>query len=427
MTERQIVVIGAGAGGMMAAGRAAEKGASVILLEKMPEVGKKILVSGKGRCNLTNSADLTDFVAAFGSNGRFLYPAFKRFFREELLEFLRAQGVETKMERGGRVFPVSDRAVDVVLALKHYLEQNGARLRLQERATRIQVKKSKVVGVITARGEWRADALILACGGASWPETGSNGDGYALAKESGHTIAKLRPALVPLEVREADLAKQMQGLSLRNVRLSAYRCPADEIKDSSRPFESLTGEMLITHFGLGGPIALLMSKSIVLALEDGPVSVAVDLKPALELKQLNLRLQRDFDRFGKRGLLHLMAELLPQKMIRPLAVLSGIPEEKLGNQISAAERDGLARLLKSLKFNIRGSLPLAAGMVTAGGVSLTEIEPRTLSSKLVEGLYFCGEVMDIDADTGGYNLQAAFSTGRLAGESAADFLAARLS
>jgi predicted Rossmann fold flavoprotein len=427
MTERQIVVIGAGAGGMMAAGRAAEKGASVILLEKMPEVGKKILVSGKGRCNLTNSADLTDFVAAFGSNGRFLYPAFKRFFREELLEFLRAQGVETKIERGGRVFPVSDRAVDVVLALKHYLEQNGARLRLQERATRIQVKKSKVVGVITARGEWRADALILACGGASWPETGSNGDGYALAKESGHTIVKLRPALVPLEVREADLAKQMQGLSLRNVRLSAYRCPADEIKDSSRPFESLTGEMLITHFGLGGPIALLMSKSIVLALEDGPVSVAVDLKPALELKQLNLRLQRDFDRFGKRGLLHLMAELLPQKMIRPLAVLSGIPEEKLGNQISAAERDGLARLLKSLKFNIRGSLPLAAGMVTAGGVSLTEIEPRTLSSKLVEGLYFCGEVMDIDADTGGYNLQAAFSTGRLAGESAADFLAARLS
>jgi predicted Rossmann fold flavoprotein len=415
MQDRMIVVVGAGAGGMMAAGRAAECGPRVLLLEKMEQPGKKILISGKTRCNLTNSREIDDFIAAFGVNGRFLYSAFSKFFRDDLLEFLQRYGLETKTERGGRIFPASDRAADVVAVFKRYAEDQGVQLKTGKRVIQVLVGNGVVRGVATDAGELPAKAVILATGGSSYPATGSTGDGYRMAKALGHTIVELRPALVPLVVKETDLAKSMQGVSLKNVILTAYQ--GKEIIASSM------GEMMITHFGIGGPITLQMSLAIVDALKAGPVSVEIDLKPALDFKQLQLRLQREFDTFSKRSLHKIMKELLPQKMIEPLIELSGVPAEKGGYQINASERERLVSVLKSLRFNIKGPLSMAGAMVTAGGVALDEINPRTMESKLVKGLYFCGEVMDLAADTGGYNLQAAFSTGWVAGENAARYVA----
>ncbi len=421
---------------MMAAGRAAELGASVLLLEKTNRPGNKILISGKTRCNLTNAKELDDFIAMYGPNGRFLYSAFHCYFRDNLLSFLRRYGVETKAERGGRIFPASNDARDVIKALERYMTDHGVQLRTGIRVTGIQVDNGRVIGVQTEKGALSATAVILATGGTSFPETGSTGDGYRLAAALGHTITKLRPALVPLVVSEVQRAKSMQGVSLRNVRLTAYQCPADEINplltpttdwghgisDKQPPWpiiESRMGEMMITHFGIGGPITLLMSLTIVDALENGPVSVSIDLKPALDEKQLCQRLQRDFDCYGKQSYRNILKGLLPQKMVDPFVAMTGIPPDKTGHQINAEEREKLLRLLKSLRFNIKSPLSMDSAMVTAGGISLKEIDPRTMASRLVEGVYFCGEVMDLDGDTGGYNLQAAFSTGYIAGEQAA--------
>ncbi len=430
MEKQRIIVIGAGAGGLMAAGRAAEKDARVLLLEKTDHPGQKILISGKTRCNLTNACELDNFISAYGRNGRFLFSAFHRFFRDELLELMQSYGVETKTERGGRIFPVSDDAQQVVRALVKYGADHGVELQTKVKVTGILTKKSNVdtfpvvCGVRTEKKDYQAGAVILATGGASFPATGSSGDGYRMAADLGHTIVKLRPGLVPLVVEETELAASMQGISLRNVRLTAFRGRAldGELVKNSSVIDSLQGEMMFTHFGIGGPITLQMSLGVVKALENGPVSVAIDLKPALDMKQLQQRLQRDFDSHSKRSLHNIMKELLPQKMIEPVIKLSGVAAEKPAHQINSAERDRLASLLKNLQFNIKSSLPLSSAMVTSGGVDLSEIEPRTLASRLVKGLYFCGEVMDINADTGGYNLQAAFSTGFVAGESAAEFL-----
>ncbi len=435
---RRVIVVGAGAGGMLAAGRAAEKGATVLLLEKTDSPGKKILISGKGRCNLTNARELEGFISMFGPNGRFLHGAFHRWFREELLAFLGRYGIETKVERGGRIFPASDDAADIVNTLRRYLADHGVDLRTGIRVTGIAVRDGRVDGVRTEAGVLPARAVILATGGATWPATGSAGDGYRMAAAIGHAVTKLRPALVPLVVAEIERAKAMQGVSLRNVRMTAFSLPAEQIDPSQAPakdygrgidgkrprgplIESRMGEMLFTHFGIGGPITLLMSLAIVDALAKGPVSVSIDLKPALTAEELRARLQRDFDTFGKRGFRSLLAGLLPHKMIEPFVGMTGIPPEKQGHQIDAGERDRLAVLLKSLRFNIKGPLPLSSAIVTAGGVSLEEVDPRTMGSRIVDGLFFCGEVLDLDADTGGYNLQAAFSTGTVAGEEAAAF------
>lgn len=432
----RVIVVGAGAGGMIAAGRAAEMGAKVLLLEKTDGPGKKILISGKSRCNLTNARELGDFIGMYGPNGRFLHGAFHRFFRDELLALLKHYGVETKVERGGRIFPVSDDAADVVRAFRMYLKDRQVALRMGTRVTGIDIAGDRVAGVRTDKGVLRAGAVILATGGATWPATGSTGDGYRIAALAGHNVIKLRPALVPIVVAEVERAKAMQGVSLRNVRLTAFRTAAEEIDPSLTPvrdigrgvdvkrrrgpvIESRMGEMLFTHFGIGGPITLLMSLAVVDALAEGPVSVSIDLKPALSMQELRARLQRDFDQFGKRGFRSLLMGLLPSKMIETFVQMTGIPPDRPGHQISAAEREKLLGLLKSLRFNIRGALPLTSAIVTAGGVSLGEIDPRTMQSRLVAGLFFCGEVMDIDADTGGYNLQAAFSTGFVAGEEAA--------
>lgn len=421
---------------MMAAGRAAECGASVLLLEKTGHPGNKILISGKTRCNLTNAKDLDDFITMYGPNGRFLYSAFHHFFREDLLALLRRYGVETKTERGGRIFPDSDNAQDVVKALERYMSGHGVQLRTDTPVTSIQVNKGRVIGVQTEKETLPATAVIIAAGGTSYPQTGSSGDSYRLAAALGHTITKLRPALVPLVVKEVQRAKSMQGVSLRNVRLTAYQCPADEIDPSLAPnydcgrgisgrqpqqpiIESRLGELMITHFGIGGPVTLLMSLAIVDALASGPLSVSIDLKPALDEKQLRQRLQRDFDSHSKRVYHNILKGLLPQKMIDLFVEMTAIPPDKPSYHINAEERERLVSMLKSLRFNIKGPLPMASAMVTAGGVSLKEIDPRTMASRLVKGLYCCGEALDLDGDTGGYNLQAAFSTGYVAGEQAA--------
>lgn len=439
MDSRRIIVIGAGASGMMAAGRAAEMGGKVVLLEKTDFPGKKILISGKTRCNLTNSRDLDDFISMYGTNGHFLYSAFHRYFRDDLLAFLKRCGVETRIERGGRIFPASGDARDVVNAFKRYMGDHGVQMHTGIRSTGIQVDRGLVTGVRTEQGTLPATAVILATGGASFPGTGSTGDGYRMAGAIGHTIVKLRPGLVPLAVQEVKRASSMQGVSLRNVRLTAYQCQASEIVAFPTPtgdlgrgigrkkprhpvIESRMGEMMMTHFGIGGPITLQMSLAIVDSMENGHVSVSIDLKPALSERQLQQRLQRDFDQYDKRSYRRLLAELLPHKMIEPFIEMTGIPHDKPGNQINAEERSRLVNLLKSLRFNIKNPLPITTAMVTAGGVSLKEIDPRTMASRLIHGLYFCGEVIDIDADTGGYNLTAAFSTGYVAGEEAAAFV-----
>ncbi len=435
-TDADIIVVGGGAAGLMAAGRAAQEGARVLLLEKTDSLGKKIMVSGKTRCNLTNDADLKKFIGMYGSHGRFLYGAFHRFFRPELLAFLARYGLQTKTERGGRIFPATDDARDVVRVFQQYLAANKVKIVYHAAVTAIDYSENKFT-LKTAKREYVSRGLILATGGSSWPDTGSTGDGYKLARQLGHTVTKLRPALVPLVVREQSLAQSMQGVSLRNVRAAAFCCRAEEVEMKMMPqanygrgeakkargalIESRFGEMIFTHFGLGGPIILLMSLAVAEALEEGPVSVLIDLKPAVTADALNKRLQKDLNAHGKKKITGIMKEYLPAKMIKPAIARAGIDEETPAHQISARQRENIVATLKCLRFNIQGSLPLENAIVTAGGVALEEIDPRTMASKKIPGLYFCGEVMDIDADTGGYNLQAAFSTGYVAGESAAKY------
>ncbi len=433
---------GAGAAGLMAAGRAAQLGADVLLLERTNRPANKLRLSGHGRCNLTNTAQLADFVARYGPNGRFLYRAFSRFFRDDLLGLLERYGVRTRAEADGRVFPSSNQAADVAGALWRYAQDCGVSLRTGARVTGIQISGRRVSGVMVGPEALPAAAVVLATGGASRPETGSTGDGYRLAAEVGHTIVKLRPALVPLMVKEIGRAQSLQGVSLPNVRLTAFQCEAGQIELPAGPpadwgrglggrkkprmvIESRTGELMFTHFGLGGPVTLLLSLAVAEALERGPVSVSIDLFPALAGGALQRRLQAQFDRFGRRSLRHLLDGLLPHKLVDPILEMSGLPPDRLGHQMAAVDRERLAGLFQSIRFNIKGTLPLAAAMVTAGGVCLEEIEPKTMASRRVSGLYFGGEVMDLDADTGGFNLQAAFSTGWVAGEEAARAASAR--
>lgn len=427
---------GAGAGGLLAAGRAAEMGASVLLLERTNRPANKLLLAGNGRGNLTNTADLADFVAMYGPNGRFLHGAFSRFFRDDLLDLMGRYGAPTKAEPDGRVFPASNKAADVVQALRRYADEAGVSLRTGARVSGIRLSGRRVSGVMVGPQAVPAGAVVLATGGASYPETGSSGDGYRLAAELGHSLVRLRPALAPLMVKEIDRARSLQGVALKHVRLTAFRGEADRVELPARPLadagrgiagrkpprtviESRTGEMVFTHFGIGGPITLLMSLAVTDALEQGPVSVSIDLFPEMDREALRQRLQAEFDRFGKRSLRHLLDTLLPHKMVDPFLEQANLPAGRLGHQMEAADRDRLAGRLQSIRFNIKAPLPLSAATVTAGGVSLDEIDPKTMASRRVEGLFFCGEVMDLDAETGGFNLQAAFSTGWVAGEEAA--------
>ncbi len=421
--RRNVIVIGAGAAGLMAAGRAAELGARVLLLEKMGEAGKKILVTGQERCNVTNAAPLEAFLTAFGHNGPFLRNAFHRFFREELLALLRRYGVETQVERGGRIFPASGRAADVRDALLRYATEHGATIRYHTAVQELLVKEEHVTGVRTVGGEtFPAAAAILATGGASWPGTGSTGDGYVMARDLGHTLVPLRPALVPLTVAEKTRAKALQGVSLRNVActlLEATPGGKDKVLPPPWPLPP-TGEVLFTHFGLSGPLVLSLSLAAVDAVRAGKsVTLALDLKPGMTFEEVRARLQREFEQYPQRKLPHLLRGWLPGSLADELAKLTPSGAERPVFTIRAGERDELATLLKNFRWRITGSLPLAAGMVTAGGVALKEVDPRSFASRRVAGLHLVGEVLDLAADTGGYNLQAAFSSGYLAGEAAA--------
>jgi predicted Rossmann fold flavoprotein len=396
----------------MAAGQAASVGVRVTVLEKMDRPGSKLRITGKGRCNLTNVAPLADFISHFGQNGRFLRSAFTHFFTPDLVAFFEREGVETVTERGGRIFPASDRAEDVVDALVLWARREGATLYTGQTVKELSVQGRRVVGVILADGQQlQADAVVLATGGASYPGTGSTGDGYRLAESVGHSMVPIRPALVPLETA-GDIAPRLQGLSLRNVTVQVW-------VDGKKRVDAF-GEMLFTHFGVSGPIILSLSRTVVDALRQGEsVSLSIDLKPALDVKKLDARLLRDLDVHGKRQFRTLLKGLLPSKLIPVFLDLTGIPPDRAANQITSAERKRLRRLLKDLRLEVTGHRPLREAIITAGGVSTRQVDPRSMASRLVEGLYFAGEVLDVDADTGGYNLQAAFSTGWLAGRAAA--------
>lgn len=407
---KRVIVVGGGASGMMAAGRAAECGAQALLLEKTPRLGNKLRLTGKGRCNVTNVAALDDFVAHFGDTGRFLYGAFSTFFVRDLIDFLAARGVPTAVERGRRVFPVSNDARQVAVALEGYVLANGGQVQRRCPVERLLVDAGRIVGVRAQGRELSGAAVVVATGGSSYARTGSTGDGYRFAADVGHRVVPVRPALVPLVVSEGWV-RRMQGLTLRNIRASLC------VNGKSVAQES--GDMVFTHFGVSGPVVLTLSKHAGDALRHGRVSLCINLKPALTSVELDQRLQREFDSHGVRHLRSILEALLPRKLIDVSVDLLGIPANKRGNQITARERTRVSRLLQELSLTITSCRPIDEAIVTAGGIDTAEIDPRTMESRLIHGLYFCGEVIDVDADTGGYNLQAAFSTGYLAGDSAA--------
>jgi predicted Rossmann fold flavoprotein len=416
----RLIVIGGGAAGLMAAGQAAAAGAPVLLLERMPRLGTKLRITGKGRCNLTNTAGLEEFLAHFAfpeANGHahlFLRNAFARFFSGDLVAFFQGLEVPTVEERGGRVFPASNRAHEVAEALERFARQQGVQIQLRSRVAGLEVEAGCLRAVRLADGgRLAAGAAIVATGGASYPGTGSSGDGYRLAREVGHTIVPLRPALVPLVVAGPE-PRRMMGLSLRNVEVRLLL----EGEEFAREF----GEMLFTHYGLSGPIILTLSGPAVQRLGRGRLEMSVNLKPALSPEKLDARLLRDMDQFGKRSFHNLLKRLLPQKMIDVVVDRCGIPPDKPAHQITAEERERLRVLLHDFRLEIVGHRPLEEAIVTAGGVDTAQIDPRTMASRLVEGLYFAGEVMNVQADTGGYNLQAAFSSGYVAGQAAAAFV-----
>lgn len=412
MTKRQVIVIGAGAAGLMAAGQAASMGAEVLLLEKTDRPARKLRITGKGRCNLTTADPLKEALKHFKPNGYFLRPAFYRFYNDDLRTFFEKLGVPTEIQRGGRVFPVSERAKHVVEALVGWADAQGVTLRTQSPVEQLLVEGGRVTGALTRDGRtYPSDAVIIATGGASYPTTGSTGDGYRLTKAVGHTIVPIRPALVPLETA-GDVAPRLQGLSLRNVNVSVW---FDGDKDSEA-----FGEMLFTHFGLSGPIILTLSRRVVDALRaNRRVSISIDLKPALDHPTLDARLLSEIDAHPKRHFQNLLKELLPSKLVPVCADLTAIDAHKRAHQITAEERKRLRVWLKDFRLEVKSHRPITEAIITAGGVNTAEVDPHTMGSRLVEGLYFAGEVLDFDADTGGYNLQAAFSSGWVAGRSAA--------
>lgn len=405
---KQILVIGAGPAGMMAAIRAAENGAAVTLLEKMKRPGRKMMITGKGRCNITNAADVPEIIRNIHGNGAFLNSSMRAFDNQDVMEFFRQQGVPVKVERGNRVFPVSDKAQDVVDAMVHRLHELGVHIELEMPVADILLQEGRVAGVRTKSGaHYKADAVILAVGGASYPGTGSTGDGYEMARKLGHTVVPLRPSLVPLETEE-EWVKDVQGLSLRNVRATLLA--------GGEKVQEMFGEMMFTHFGVTGPIILSMSRRAAKCLAEGKfVELELNLKQALTPEKLDARIQRDFGQHIRKSLKNGLLDLLPHKLIEPVLDCAYLDPEKPVHQVTAEERHRLAETLQHLTLTITKTRPLAEAIVTAGGVSVREINPKTMESKLVPGLYFAGEVVDVDAYTGGYNLQAAFSMGNAAG------------
>ena len=403
----KVLVIGGGAAGMMAAITAAANGGEVLLLEKNEKLGKKLFITGKGRCNITNAADTEDLFSAIVSNPKFLYSSFYSFTNSQVIDFFEGLGVKTKIERGGRVFPASDHSSDVIRALEREMEQLGVEIYLQAEVKELILKEHVIKGVVLTSGKkLYADTVIVATGGISYPSTGSTGDGYRFAKACGHQVTEILPSLVPMEVKEW-YAKELMGLSLRNIEI----CVTDGKKKLYQEF----GEMLFTHYGVTGPVILSASSIVGKKLKEKELTLHIDLKPALSEEQLDKRVLREFETNHNRQFKNAVDSLFPSKLRPVIVELSGIPEEKKVHEITKEERLHFVRLIKDFSMTLTGLRGYKEAIITKGGVSVKEIDPSTMESKLVKGLFFAGEVLDLDAVTGGYNLQIAWSTGYLAG------------
>ena len=406
--KKKVIVVGAGAAGLMAAGRAAGKGHEVHLYEKNNRIGKKILITGKGRCNVTNDSDVEGLLDNIPGNPYFMYSSFYQLDSFGLQEFFRNLGLELKVERGKRVFPVSDRSLDVVLALEKYIKKNKVKLHLESPVDSILIEDCKAAGIRLKNGkEEKADGVIVCTGGLSYPGTGSTGDGYRFAKAAGHHVTKLYPSLVPLKTAE-NWCHELMGLSLKNIEITVKNNKGKKVYTDF-------GEMLFTHFGVSGPVILSASRHIILTIEEG-YKLYIDLKPAMDEKKLDARLLRDFEKFANKDFVNALDELLPQKLIPVIIELAEIDPRKKVNSITKEERKRLLGLIKGLPLTITGVTGYNEAVVTCGGIETDEIDPSTMESKLVKNLHFAGEVLDVDAYTGGFNLQIAFSTGYTAGE-----------
>lgn len=408
---KKVIVIGGGAAGMMAACMAAVEGAHVTLLEKNEKTGKKIYITGKGRCNLTNACQREEFLENVITNPKFLYSAFARLDNQAVMNFFEKAGCRLKTERGDRVFPVSDHSSDVIAALNGELKKNRVQVMLHTEVSELLLEEGSIKGVLLSDGKkLHADAVIIATGGRSYEGTGSTGDGYRFAKQAGHTIKDLRPSLVPFVVKE-EWCKKLQGLSLKNVAVTLK-------KEKKKIYEGF-GEMLFTHFGVSGPLILSASSFYTAKYNGQEALLTIDLKPAMDREQLDKRILRDFEENAGKQFKNALDKLLPAKLIPVMVELSGIDPHKKTNEVTKKERSRLLELFKELKLTVNGCRGYGEAIITGGGVNVKEIDPKTMGSRLVNGLYFAGEVMDVDALTGGFNLQIAWSTGALAGKSAA--------
>lgn len=410
----RVIVIGGGPAGMMAAITAAENGDKVILLEKMERLGRKLLITGKGRCNITSSLPIEEFIQNTPGNGQFLYSCFKNYTNNDIIEFLKKEGLKVKEERGNRIFPITDKSLDVLECFERKLKKLNVDIRNNSKVIDI-IPNEDILKVKTEKAIFEAEKVVLATGGRSYPLTGSTGDGYKLAEKLGHTLTRIRPSLVPLESYDKKIYKSLQGLSLRNVKIEL------KDKENNKIIYEDFGEMLFTHFGVSGPTILSSSahlvryKNIDELLKNKKIVLKIDFKPALSDKKLDDRILRDFLELRNKQFKNSLDKLLPQKLIPVIIEKSGINPEKRVNEISKKERKELVKILKDFEIVISDFRPIEEAIITSGGINIKEINPKTMESKLVKGLYFAGEIIDVDSYTGGFNLQIAYSTGYTAG------------
>ena len=413
----KVIVIGGGPAGMMSAITASENGNDVTLVEKMNSLGRKLLITGKGRCNITSSLNIEEFIKNTPGNGRFLYSCYQQYTNKDIIKFLKEQGLEVKEERGNRIFPVTDKSQDVLKCFTKKLKENKVKILYNMQVQKILVdeQKEKAIGILANNEEMYADKIILATGGKSYPLTGSTGDGYKMVEELGHNVTKIKPSLVPLEIYQKSLCQDLQGLSLRNIEIKILD------KSKNKAIYEDFGEMLFTHFGVSGPTILSSSahlvryKNIEDKLKNKEIILKIDFKPALSTKKLDDRILRDFTEFKNKQFKNSLEKLLPHKLINPIIKLSKIDPDKKVNEITKEERTRLVELLKNFTIEIKGFRPIDEAIVTSGGIKISEINPKTMESKLIKNLYFAGEIIDVDSYTGGFNLQIAYSTGFVAG------------
>lgn len=411
----KVIVIGGGPAGMMAAISSAESGNQVTLIEKMKSLGRKLLITGKGRCNITSSLDMDEFIKNTPGNGMFLHSCYKQFTNKDIIKFLRKEGLEVREERGNRIFPITNKSLDVLKCFTKKIKELNINVVCNTKVEEILIEKNRIVGIKANGNKFDADKVILATGGKSYPLTGSTGDGYELAKKLGHTITKIHPSLVPLEIYEKDICKRLQGLSLRNVKIALK-----DTENNKNIYEDF-GEMIFTHFGVSGPIILSASshlvryKKIEEKLKNKKINLCIDFKPALSIEKLDARILRDFNNQKNKQFKNSLDELLPQKLIDIIVEKSKIDPSKKVNEITKEERRQIISVLKGFVISIKDFRPIEEAIITSGGINIKEINPKTMESKLIKGLYFAGEIIDVDSYTGGFNLQIAYSTGYVAG------------